>query len=137
MIKTFRGRLIVLFATLAGGALIISLVAVWLATNNQSDRTVNRELEVSERVFGELMAVRGEQLLQAAEVLTNDFGFREAVASGDEDTIISALVNHGQRINTDLMVLQSPSGAEIAATHDLELLPPLYRGNEHLRLSFC
>ncbi|WP_417656023.1 putative bifunctional diguanylate cyclase/phosphodiesterase [Pseudidiomarina aestuarii] len=135
MIKTFRGRLIVLFATLAGGALIISLVAVWLATNNQSDRTVNRELEVSERVFGELMAVRGEQLLQAAEVLTNDFGFREAVASGDEDTIISALVNHGQRINTDLMVLQSPSGAEIAATHDLELLPPLSILTEEMNTS--
>lgn len=135
MIKTFRGRLIVLFATLAGGALVISLVAVWWATNNQSDRTVNRELEVSERVFGELMAVRGEQLLQAAEVLTNDFGFREAVASGDENTIISALVNHGQRINTDLMVLQSPTGTELAATHNLDLLPPLSVLTEEMNTS--
>src|SRR5690606_9520074 len=82
-------------------------------------------LEVSERVFAELMDVRAQQLQQAAEVLTTDFGFREAIASGDENTIISALINHGERIGTDLIVLQSPSGEEIAATHTSQLLPSI------------
>lgn len=111
--------------TLAGAVLIISLVAVWLATSQQSERTLERELEVSERVFAELMDVRAQQLQQAAEVLTTDFGFREAIASGDENTIISALINHGERIGTDLVVLQSPSGEEIAATHTSQLLPSI------------
>ncbi len=111
--------------TLAGAVLIISLVAVWLATSQQSERTLERELEVSERVFAELMDVRAQQLQQAAEVLTTDFGFREAVASGDENTIISALINHGERIGTDLIVLQSPNGEEIAATHTSQLLPTI------------
>ncbi|WP_164876764.1 bifunctional diguanylate cyclase/phosphodiesterase [Pseudidiomarina gelatinasegens] len=111
--------------TLAGAVLIISLVAVWLATSQQSERTLERELEVSERVFAELMDVRAQQLQQAAEVLTTDFGFREAVASGDENTIISALINHGERIGTDLIVLQSPNGEEIAATHTSQLLPSI------------
>ncbi len=124
MVKSFRSRLLLMFASLAGGVLLISLIAVWLATSNQSERTIERELEVSERVLGELLAARSAQLLQAAEVLTNDFGFREAVASGDEQTIISALINHGERIGTDLMVLQSPAGEQIAATHELTLLPP-------------
>ncbi|KFZ31564.1 hypothetical protein IDSA_02345 [Pseudidiomarina salinarum] len=124
MVKSFRSRLLLMFASLAGGVLLISLIAVWLATSNQSERTIERELEVSERVLGELLAARSAQLLQAAEVLTNDFGFREAVASGDEQTIISALINHGERIGTDLMVLQSPAGEQIAATHELLLLPP-------------
>lgn len=124
MVKSFRSRLLLMFASLAGGVLMISLIAVWLATSNQSERTIERELEVSERVLGELLAARSAQLLQAAEVLTNDFGFREAVASGDEQTIISALINHGERIGTDLMVLQSPAGEQIAATHELMLLPP-------------
>lgn len=123
MVNSFRSRLLLLFASLAGGVLLISLIAVWLATSNQSERTIERELEVSERVLGELLRARSAQLLQAAEVLTNDFGFREAVASGDEETIVSALVNHGERIGTDLMVLQSPAGEPIAATHDLTLLP--------------
>ncbi|RWU12724.1 EAL domain-containing protein [Pseudidiomarina gelatinasegens] len=125
MIKSFRSRLLVSFMTLAGAVLIISLVAVWLATSQQSERTLERELEVSERVFAELMDVRAQQLQQAAEVLTTDFGFREAVASGDENTIISALINHGERIGTDLIVLQSPNGEEIAATHTSQLLPSI------------
>lgn len=111
--------------TLAGAVLIISLAAVWLATSQQSERTLERELDVSERVFAELMDVRAQQLQQAAEVLTTDFGFREAVASGDENTIISALINHGERIGTDLIVLQSPNGEEIAATHTSQLLPSI------------
>ncbi len=125
MIKSFRSRLLVSFMTLAGAVLIISLVAVWLATSQQSERTLERELDVSERVFAELMDVRAQQLQQAAEVLTTDFGFREAVASGDENTIISALINHGERIGTDLIVLQSPNGEEIAATHTSQLLPSI------------
>lgn len=125
MIKSFRTRLFLLFTGLAGGSLVIALVAVSLATNSQSERTIARELEVSERVLEELLDVRGNQLLQAAQVLSDDFGFREAVSSGDEQTIISALVNHGERIGTDLMVLQTPAGEEIAATHALNSLPPL------------
>lgn len=125
MMRKFRSRLLILFSSLAAGTLLVSLLAVTIATDNQSERTIERELQVSERVFDELLDVRGQQLFQAAQVLTDDFGFREAVASGDEATIISALINHGERIGTDLMVLQTPSGAEIAATHPLQSLPPL------------
>ncbi|GAB3291010.1 bifunctional diguanylate cyclase/phosphodiesterase [Pseudidiomarina andamanensis] len=124
-IKSFRSRLLLVFTALAGAVLLFALIAIWLATSQQSERTLERELEVSERVFAELVDVRAQQLQQAAEVLTTDFGFREAIASSDENTIISALVNHGQRIGTDLIVVQSPQGEEIAATHATQLLPPL------------
>ncbi|OZB04051.1 MAG: hypothetical protein B7X54_08705, partial [Idiomarina sp. 34-48-12] len=124
-IKSFRSRLLLVFTALAGAVLLFALIAIWLATSQQSERTLERELEVSERVFAELVDVRAQQLQQAAEVLTTDFGFREAIASSDENTIISALVNHGQRIGTDLIVVQSPQGEEIAATHSTQLLPPL------------
>lgn len=125
MINSFRTRLIVLFAGLAGGVLLVSLLAVWIATNNQLNRTVERELTVSQRVFLELLEQRATQLGQAASVLADDFGFRQAVATNDEDTIVSALVNHGERIQTDLMVLQNVAGEEIASTHDMSDLPVL------------
>lgn len=125
MINSFRTRLIVLFAGLAGGVLLVSLLAVWIATNNQLNRTVERELTVSQRVFLELLEQRATQLGQAASVLADDFGFRQAVATNDEDTIVSALVNHGERIQTDLMVLQNVAGEEIASTHDMSDLPAL------------
>lgn len=122
MITRFRTRLTVILAGLVAGALLVALAAVWIATKNQLERSIERELGVSERVFRELLDSRSAQLLQAAEVLTDDFGFKRAVSSKDRETIISALVNHGERIEAELMVLQTPEGSEIASSHAFEQL---------------
>lgn len=116
---SFRSRLLLLFISLAGGVLLATLIAVTFATEKQAELTVERELAVSERVLGELLKRRGEQLEQAAQVLADDFGFREAVASGDQATLVSAMVNHGDRIGTQLMALYSVDGEELASTHVL------------------
>lgn len=122
MITRFRTRLILILAGLVAGALLVALAAVWVATENQLDRSIERELSVSERVFRELLDSRSAQLLQAAEVLTDDFGFKRAVASKDRETIVSALVNYGERIEAELMVLQTPEGEEIASSHAFDQL---------------
>ncbi|MGM0524887.1 MAG: putative bifunctional diguanylate cyclase/phosphodiesterase [Pseudomonadota bacterium] len=119
MIRSFRTRLLVILLLLVAGALSVSLSAIGVAVQQQVQRSVEQELSVSDRVFRELLASRSQLLLQAAQVLTDDFGFKRAVASGDRETIVSALVNHGERIDTELMVLRSPDGEEIAATHPL------------------
>lgn len=118
---SFRSRLLLIFIGLAGGVLLATLLAVSLATNKQAELTVERELAVSERVLGELLKRRGEQLEQAAQVLADDFGFREAVASGDQATLVSAMVNHGDRIGTQLMALYGVNGEELASTHQLSV----------------
>lgn len=122
MITRFRTRLIIILAGLVAGALLVALAAVWVATENQLERSIERELSVSEKVFRELLDSRSTQLLQAAEVLTDDFGFKRAVSSKDRETIISALVNHGERIEAELMVLQTPDGKEIASSHAFDEL---------------
>ena len=121
MFKQFKVRLAVIFGILIAIALSGAVLAVLLTTSNQVERTLQRELTVSERLFRELMDSRAEQLRRAAEVLTDDFGFKRAVATEDRDTIVSALVNHGDRIGTDLIALQNPDGQEIASTHSLDL----------------
>ncbi|WP_287831654.1 diguanylate cyclase, partial [Idiomarina sp.] len=121
MFKQFKVRLAVIFGILIAIALSGAVLAVLLTTSNQVERTLQRELTVSERLFRELMDSRAEQLRRAAEVLTDDFGFKRAVATEDRDTIVSALVNHGDRIGTDLIALQNPDGQEIASTHNLDL----------------
>lgn len=113
----FRTRLIFILAGLVAGALLVAFVAVWIATDRQLERSIERELSVSEKVFKELLDNRSSQLRQAAKVLTDDFGFKRAVASRDRETIVSVLVNHGERINAELMVLQTPEGEEIASSH--------------------
>lgn len=119
MIRTFRTRLLIILLLLVAGAVAVSLTAMGVAVKQQVERSITQELSVSERVFRELLDSRRELLLQAAQVLTDDFGFKRAVATEDRETIISALVNHGERIGTELMVLRSPDGEEIAATHQL------------------
>jgi len=119
MIRRFRTRLVVILLLLVSGAIALSLTAMGFSVKQQAERSIAQELNVSERVFRELLNSRSELLLQAAQVLTDDFGFKRAVASGDKDTIVSVLVNHGERINTELMVLRTPTGEEIAATHPI------------------
>ncbi|MGM0631211.1 MAG: putative bifunctional diguanylate cyclase/phosphodiesterase [Pseudomonadota bacterium] len=135
MITRFRTRLIIILAGLVAGALLVALAAVWVATENQLERSIERELSVSEKVFRELLDSRSTQLLQAAEVLTDDFGFKRAVSSKDRETIISALVNHGERIEAELMVLQTPDGKEIASSHafdELRINPSAAGSNREL-----
>lgn len=119
MIHSFRTRLIVLLLLLSTATLTAAAIAVGVALEQQITRSVQQELTVSNRVFEELLNRRSALLRQAAKVLAGDFGFRRAIATGDKETIISALINHGERIGTELMILNTPQGGEIAATHSL------------------
>ena len=104
--------------------LLVSLLAVTLAfwitvmvsTNNHVRDQIQSNLLVGEKVFVQLLKDREQQLFSTANVLTNDFGFKRAVATKDQGTIISALVNHGDRIAADLMMVMSLDGSITAST---------------------
>jgi diguanylate cyclase (GGDEF)-like protein len=66
---------------------------------------VRAELQTGDRVLSRLLEQRASQLTQAARVLAADYGFREALTSNDGETIVSALANHGSRIDASLMML--------------------------------
>lgn len=76
----------------------------------------HEELMVGDRVFHRLLQQNGQRLSQAAQVLAADFQFREALASNDQSTILSALQNHGNRIRADVAVLLTPEGEMVAET---------------------
>jgi len=59
---------------------------------------IDHELAVGERVWQRVLSQNVEKLVLGASVLAADFGFREAIGSGDVETIRSALDNHGARI---------------------------------------
>ena len=74
------------------------------------------QLNVGSLVFEQLLALRSDQLQQAAQVLAADFGFKEAVASGDAPTIRSALANQGARINADAVF----KGTKVDGVYDTD-----------------
>ncbi|HVK99465.1 MAG TPA: cache domain-containing protein, partial [Dongiaceae bacterium] len=99
--------------------LVVSLAilsAVWFSTGGHVRNQISNDLAVGHGVLKRLLATREQQLLNSAEVLTADFGFKQAVASGDAATAQSALDNHGERIQADLMALVSLEGVVTVTT---------------------
>jgi len=74
------------------------------------------QLEVGSRVFEDLMDMRGKRLRDGVQLMSADFGFRDAVASSDASTIRSVLLNHGGRIGASDMFLLSMDGTVVAST---------------------
>ncbi|MEN0107278.1 MAG: EAL domain-containing protein, partial [Pseudomonas sp.] len=75
-------------------------------------------LEVGVRVFERLLEVRSRQISDAVQVLSSDFGFKDAVASGDTATISSVLANHGKRIAATEVLLLGLDGSITATAAD-------------------
>lgn len=105
-------------ARIAGVLILLLLVvvgalyfAVQTATNAAVHRQAGEQLDVGSLVFRQLLDVRSRQLHDAVQVLAADFGFKEAVASGDRETIRSALANHGARINAGAVMMLGLDGS--------------------------
>ena len=115
-IHKLRTRIALIFTALLlvvqmlGYASVHSLITAAARTNTEE------QLELAERVFGQIVQAHRERLAQAATVVAADFGFREAVATHDEATIVSALRNHGDRIQAGLVMLIGLDGRLIADT---------------------
>ena len=109
-----RTRIAVTFLALLGAVIGAALLAVSAANQANAEREISRQLEVGRLVFERALDGNRRQLTQAAQVLAADFGFREAVATHDADTIGSALENHGARIGATLVELVSLDGKVIA-----------------------
>ncbi|WP_397451626.1 EAL domain-containing protein [Pseudomonas sp. NA-150] len=100
--------------------LLVVIGAVYFAVNAATKDAVGtqakEQLEVGTRVFERLLGIRGRQLRDGVQLVAADFGFRDAVASGDSATIRSVLRNHGARINASDMFLLSMDGKVMAST---------------------
>ncbi|WP_111641505.1 putative bifunctional diguanylate cyclase/phosphodiesterase [Marinimicrobium alkaliphilum] len=102
-------------------ALVLLLEASSYLTTRVAIRdavTANARAELARggEVFSRLMDARAEQLALSVTVLTDDFGFKEAVASNDAPTIRSALINHAARIQADLALVADNQGVLVAST---------------------
>jgi predicted signal transduction protein with EAL and GGDEF domain len=107
-------RLTVLYAGLFAAALLVVALAVSGAVSSSAGRAVRAELTAGGTVFDRLWAVRSQQLMDGAGLLARDFGFRAAFATGDANTISSALVNLKNRLGVDLAYVVDIDGGVVA-----------------------
>lgn len=114
MFRRLSTELTVIYAGLFVAVMVMIGAAVFFAVAANSDRAVRAEMASSSAVFDQLWALREKQLSDTANVLARDFGFREAVATGDEETILSALDNIQARFDLDTAFIVSPDGRVVS-----------------------
>lgn len=77
---------------------------------------VGDALNITARSFSNQIATQNSALTEAGRLLSGDFAFKRAYATGSPATISSALDNHRQRIRADLMLLLSLDGKIITGS---------------------
>jgi len=117
-VSSLRQRIVVFFTVLL--ILVLTIAFSWISTSQERIATARlvAELDVGNRVIQHLFAQRSAQLIQAAQVLASDYGFREAIATRDVGTIGSVLHNHGARIEASVVMLFDIDGKILATTLD-------------------
>jgi diguanylate cyclase (GGDEF)-like protein len=96
--RSLSARLTVQFALLFAVAMLGVSAALSSVIYGAASRQVQGQLQSSGAVYDRLWQQRAHELQNAAQLLARDFGFRAAVASGDQATMQSALGNAADRL---------------------------------------
>ncbi|NVD45032.1 putative bifunctional diguanylate cyclase/phosphodiesterase [Qipengyuania atrilutea] len=113
---SLKVRIGVLYALLFGAVLAAIMVIVSQGVARFGEESAARDLSANARVFDELLDVRAQQMRSSAEVLSRDFGFREAVATDDRATIASALASLRGRSELDTAFVVGLDGGLVGAS---------------------
>lgn len=112
--NTFRQRVLSLAAMLVTSVQLLTLLPVLNAVKTDVEQRARQTVTIGGSVFDEFMRGRSEQLRTTVDVLVSDFGFKQAVASADTQTIRSVLLNHSGRVDADMGVLLDLDGNILA-----------------------
>jgi len=121
VLKSFQARLIIFVLVLLALVQLGTAGAVLSSLKKDNYAQGVHSIDVSRNIFDLLLEERGDQLTKSVEILTSDFGFKQAVATRETGTIRSVLQNHGARINADISFLVSPRGEIVTGTQELNV----------------
>jgi adenylate cyclase len=113
-----QDRIVLFFVVLLMTVQLASFYFIRYAIEQTAQTAMREELRVGTRVFRRLIEQNSQKLVEATSVLTYDFGFRQAVATRDRGTILSALRNHAIRIQATGMAVIGLDGIVVADTLD-------------------
>ena len=109
---SLSARLTVQFVLLFAAVMVVVSAALSTAIAGAASRQVENQLISSGAVYDRLWQQRSRELQGAAHLLARDFGFRAAVATDDQPTMISALDNAKARLRLQT-AFSSTEGAKI------------------------
>lgn len=114
----FRHKVLLLAVALVMTVQLLTLFPVLNAIKRDIDNQAGQTVGLAGALFDEYMHNRADQLLTTVNVLVQDYGFKQAVATRDHATIRSALLNHARRVGATVAMLLDLDGAVEVATTD-------------------
>ena len=123
--QSIGARIIALFLALLLAVQVASFASLRASLSSHAHHTLPTRLDEGERLLQTLLDRKAQALTDGAHVLAADYGFREALSSHDEQTIVSVLANHGARIGATEAAFLGPDFQLRATTaaHPRELAP--------------
>jgi len=90
--------------------------AVSRVSQDSARKQIDQDLVSTARIFRNTLTRQGKDLLEKARLLSSDFAFKQAFASRDYGTMLSALQNHRIRMQADVMMLCTLDGHVLTDT---------------------
>lgn len=134
--STLTFRMTLFYGALFVAVSMLSLLGTRKAIETYAESQIRREMTVGSALFDRIAAMQFHQLAQAGNILAGDFGFREAVGTGDAATIGSALhslqgrfkIDDAMFVGIDGMIAGRADG--LSATDRTQLFDALDAGQE-------
>lgn len=99
--------------------LITLQISNWWFIRNYHQQQLATQAATADNFLQQYLHSRVANLMNSAEVVTKDFGLRQAIASEDAPTISSMLRNHSQRMDADLLLIADLQGNFIASNQQM------------------
>jgi diguanylate cyclase (GGDEF)-like protein len=116
----FRQKILLLAVVLVVTTQVITLIPVLSLFRGAESEQELRTVGQAGVVLDDFMRAEADRLIGTAGVLAADYGFKQAIASGDRSTIRSALVNQSQRAGASVAYLVDLDGSVIASSRGEE-----------------
>ncbi len=113
---SFRSKLMLLTVVPLAIAQIVTLFAIMQTVERDIESRAQQSLVTGGMVVTEFLDSRGEQLRTSVEVMSSDFGLKQATATDDATTIRSVLDNHSKRVHADMAMLVDLDAKTVAST---------------------
>jgi diguanylate cyclase (GGDEF)-like protein len=123
--RSIGARVIVLFLGLLLAVQVASFMALRASLSDHAHRVLPARLLEGERLVQNLLDRKAQALIDGARLLAADYGFREALSSNDDETIVSVLANQAARIGaTEAALLATDFQLRsTTASHPRDLMP--------------
>jgi diguanylate cyclase (GGDEF)-like protein len=116
LFQRFQTKLVMFFAALFAVVQAFSYFTVQSTVRDSILDEARNQLAKAFEVFENNVADTTRAVAEGSTILATDFGFRQAVATKERPTIMSALNNLGTRINADRVILVGPDNQIIGDT---------------------